>query len=127
MSLKAVKIIYWISTVLICIAMFFSAIMQILQTNEHFLEEMKVLGYPLTFLMLLGILKILGIVALLVPGLPTIREWAYAGFVFTLFCAAYAHAVIGLVDPPHFLLMAILLVSYFTNRKLQKEKAKAVA
>lgn len=97
-----------------------SAVMQIMQTDEHFLQEMKEMGYPLYFLRLLGISKLLGIVALLVPGFPRIREWAYAGFTITLVAAIYSHIAIGEFEITHFIILGILFTSYFLGNTFQK-------
>ncbi|CAN5318247.1 hypothetical protein BH09BAC1_BH09BAC1_30760 [soil metagenome] len=120
MTTKTLTIIYWISTVLIILIMGFFAYGQIAQNNPHFLEEMALFGFPLPFLKALGFSKILGIVALLVPGFPRIREWAYAGFAFTLLGAAFAHIDAGMYITPHWIFLAILLTSYFSWHKLNK-------
>jgi uncharacterized membrane protein YphA (DoxX/SURF4 family) len=54
-----------------------------------------VLGYPLYFIMILGVWKVLGTIALLVPGFPRLKEWAYAGIFFNMTGAAISHAVSG--------------------------------
>jgi uncharacterized membrane protein YphA (DoxX/SURF4 family) len=56
------------------------------------------LGYPLHFVTLLGIWKILGALALLAPRFPRLKEWAYAGIVFDLTGAAFAWAAVGASD-----------------------------
>ena len=53
------------------------------------------LGYPPYLMTLLGVWKLLGVVALLAPGFPRIREWAYAGFAFELSGAAFSHFAAG--------------------------------
>jgi hypothetical protein len=53
------------------------------------------LGYPLYFLTLLGVWKILGVAAILAPKFPLLKEWAYAGFFFTMSGAVCSHLVIG--------------------------------
>lgn len=120
MSIKTIKIIYWVSTILTILVMGFAAYNQIVQTNPEFLMEMEQFGFPMSFLSLLAFSKILGIVALLVPGFPRIREWAYAGFAFTLLGAAYVHIVAGMYITLHWILLAILLVSYFCWHRLEK-------
>ena len=54
--------------------------------------NVSILGYPVYFLTLLGVWKVLGAIALLVPGLPRLKEWAYAGIVFNMTGAAASHA-----------------------------------
>jgi hypothetical protein len=62
-------------------------------------EEMRVgmqhLGYPMYFAALLGTWKLLGAIAITAPGLPRLKEWAYAGFVFDLTAAAVSHLAVG--------------------------------
>lgn len=120
MSIKTTKIIYWVTTVLTILVMGFAAYNQIMQNNQEFLAEMEQFGFPMSFLSLLAFSKIMGIIALLVPGFSRIREWAYAGFAFTLLGAAYVHIVAGMYITPHWVLLAILMTSYFTWHKLEK-------
>ncbi|TGN07020.1 DoxX family protein [Leptospira ilyithenensis] len=121
---KTKKILYWISTILIVLLMGNAAIMQLFRYNEHFIEEMQEMGYPDYFINLIGFAKIPGILALLVPGFPRLREWAYAGFTFTLIGAAYSHFAIGEFEAVHIIAIAILFVSYFLNQDSEKpEKA----
>ena len=103
----------------------FSAFLQITQKNEHFLAEMKKMGYPLYFLKFLGIAKILGIVVLLIPGFPRLREWAYSGFAITLIAASYSYLQIGEIEIPQYIFLGILFTSYFLWHKLQKTELKA--
>ena len=76
---KAGKIIYWIATVWLSLGMLSTGIVQLLKVKEE-VEFILQLGYPVYFLTLLGAWKILGVAALLVPGFPLLKEWAYAGF-----------------------------------------------
>ena len=75
---KRNKIIYWISTVWLALGMLSTGIVQILKLKEE-VSMMAHLGYPLYFLTLIGVWKILGVVAILVPKFPLLKEWAYAG------------------------------------------------
>ena len=56
---------------------------------------MVLLGYPVYFIMIIGYWKVLGGIALLVPRLPRLKEWAYAGIFFNMTGAAVSHAVSG--------------------------------
>lgn len=120
MSNKTLTIIYWISTILIVLVMGFFAYGQIVQNNPRFLEEMALFGFPLPFIKALGISKVFGIIALLVPGFPRIREWAYAGFAFTLLGAAFAHIAAGMYVTPHWAFLAVLMASYFLWHKIER-------
>lgn len=94
---KRNKIIYWASTALVSIAMLNSGMIQLFRIEAALYDvtAMSHLGYPVYFLSILGIWKLLGVTALLVPKFPLIKEWAYAGFVFLLSGAAVSHMVVG--------------------------------
>ena len=117
--MKATKIIYWITTVMVALIMTMSALMQLSQTAQM-QENMHKIGYPSSLLYLLGVLKALGVVALLIPGYPKIREWAYAGFVFLLIGATYSHFSVGDYSPAPVIIMLILATSYFTRYKIDQ-------
>ena len=87
---KAGKITYWISTIWLSLGMVSSGIVQVLhlEAETDFIIE---LGYPVYFLTLLGIWKILGVVAILIPKFPLLKEWAYAGFFFIMSGAIFSH------------------------------------
>src|SRR4029077_17666715 len=84
------KVTYWVVTGLLALSALSAGVnywwgsQQTVQTFAH-------LGYPKQLRVLLGIAKLLGGIALIVPGLPTLREWAYAGFTFAWIAAAAAH------------------------------------
>jgi uncharacterized membrane protein YphA (DoxX/SURF4 family) len=74
------------------------------------------LGYPIYFLTILGVSKLLGVIAVLVPRLPLLKEWAYAGFFFMMAGAIYSHIAVG--DPlnelfPSTLLLALTIISWY--------------
>jgi uncharacterized membrane protein YphA (DoxX/SURF4 family) len=73
------KIIYWISTIWLALGMLSSGIVQLLKVKEE-VDFIINMGYPGYFLTILGVWKILGVVALLIPKFPLLKEWAYAGF-----------------------------------------------
>lgn len=83
--------------------------------QEPIVESMKALGFPLYLPRILGTWKILAAVALLAPGFPRLKEWAYAGVFFNLTGAAISHAAAG--DPiatifPPLGLLALVMISY---------------
>jgi len=61
------------------------------------LEGMRQLGYPDYFALILGVWKVLGGIAVLLPRSPLLKEWAYAGMFFDLIGASASHAAVG--DP----------------------------
>lgn len=94
--MKKVNIIFWTSTILLAAFMLMSAIGGLVP-NPKGAEMMKHIGYGPHVLPFLSVLKILGIIALLVPKFPRLKEWAYAGFTFDLLGAVYSFIAVG--DP----------------------------
>ncbi|MBX2898019.1 MAG: DoxX family protein [Cyclobacteriaceae bacterium] len=115
--MKRDKIIYWIVTGLVAAGMALSGIMYL--TNEEMKVNFTQIGFPLYFMRLLGIAKLLGAVALLAPVPANVKEWAYAGFGFTFIGAAWTHVATQTpwVAPVIFLLL--LTVSYFFYKKVK--------
>ena len=92
--MKKTIILYWTFTVFFGAFMLFSAIPDILVVPEAaaFITN---LGYPSYLVPFLGWAKLLGVIAILIPGFPRIKEWAYAGFAITLGSALVAHLSVG--------------------------------
>lgn len=113
---KRNKIIYWGTTIFLSIGMLAGGIQQMLQIGGYN-EIITRLGYPLYMLTILGIWKILGVVAILLPRRPLLKEWAYAGFFFVMTGAAISHLAMKEafveVIPSLTLLAAIILSWYF--------------
>ncbi|MFN8488596.1 MAG: DoxX family protein [Caldilineaceae bacterium] len=89
-NVKAIS--YWLATAILAFVMFSGGIGE-LTHNWGTLETVTILGYPAYILTILGVWKILGTVALLVPGFPRLKEWAYAGLFFNMTGAAVSHAM----------------------------------
>jgi uncharacterized membrane protein YphA (DoxX/SURF4 family) len=85
---------YWVTTGLVASSMLSGGVTHVLHVPAS-VEAFVHLGYPLHFVTLLGIWKILGALALLAPKLPRLKEWAYAGITFDLTGAAFAWAAVG--------------------------------
>ena len=85
--MKRDKIIYWIATILTCSMMLLASVSGLMK-SEQGIQLFKHLGYPEYLIRLLGVARILGIIAVLTPGFPRLKEWAYAGFFFDLAGAA---------------------------------------
>jgi hypothetical protein len=123
MQPKTLNLLYWISTILFDALMIFSASGGLKPSPEAVAFLHDQLGYPIYFIRFLSVAKILGAIALFVPGFPRVREWAYAGLMFDLIGAIVSIiAVTGTVDPGvAFIALAIVLgmTSYF----LWKNKA----
>ena len=109
-------IAYWGATGVVTIVPLLAAFAY-LTSSPQAVENFRHVGYPQQLRFLLGVGKLAGAVALLMPGLPRLKEWAYAGFTFMWIAATVAHYVAG--DKPLFLLpvalLAALAVSYVTR------------
>ena len=92
--MKKTNIIYWIFTGLFSFVMLGSAIPDIL-ISPIAVQGFTEMGMPTYLLPFLGIAKLLGVIAILVPGYPRIKEWAYAGLVYDLIGATYSVAASG--------------------------------
>lgn len=120
------KIIYWVTTIFLSIGMTAGGMQQLLQTGGYN-EIVSSLGYPLYLLSILGIWKLLGVITLLVPKFPLLKEWAYAGFFFAMSGAFVSHLVVGQAFteavPSLILLLATVASWHFRppNRKLDIE------
>lgn len=119
MIMKNKKIIFWIVTGLFSAFMLFSTVPHILATPEA-VAFMNQLGYPAYFVPFIGVAKLLGIIAILIPGFPRLKEWAYAGLFFDLFGATYSGIAVGGFQPPMLIMLlpfTFLFTSYFLYHK----------
>jgi uncharacterized membrane protein YphA (DoxX/SURF4 family) len=91
---KRNKIIYWIATIWLSLGMLSTGIVQLLKTEDE-VDMMTHLGYPVYFLTIIGCWKILGVVAVLIPKFPLLKEWAYAGFFIAMSGAVISHLMSG--------------------------------
>ncbi len=91
---KRDKIIYWIATLWLSLGMVSTGYVQLTHMEDE-VQKMSALGYPAYFLTIIGIWKILGVVAILIPKYPLIKEWAYAGFFFLMTGAIFTHLAVG--------------------------------
>ena len=126
------RIVYWITTGIVCAVMVYSILNFTLFDRFPFPEGGFVhLGLPDYFRAELTIAKILGVSALLFPGVPVkIKEFAYFGFAITLISASIAHfssgdariSVLFIIDPLIFLVL--LAVSYFYFNKMNGNQSR---
>ena|SRR5215813_8239793 len=91
---RAVSVGYWISTALVAF-FFVSGGLAYALAVPDVVEGVTQLGFPLYFTRMLGVWKVLGGFAILAPGLPRLKEWAYAGILFDLTGASVASATMG--------------------------------
>jgi uncharacterized membrane protein YphA (DoxX/SURF4 family) len=123
---KRDRIIYWIATGWLALGMLSTGIVQLFKAKQGQggVDMIIHLGYPVYLLTLLAAWKILGVIALLIPKFPLLKEWAYAGFFFVMSGAVFSHIAIG--DPaselfPSLLLLVLTVVSWYfrpANRKV---------
>ena len=107
MQPKSINILYWVFTILFAALMIFSAYSSILVNEDAKTLIHDQLGYPMYFIPFSGYAKLIGAIAILIPGLKTIKEWAYAGLFFDLVGAVYSGiALAGKMDP----MMTFMLV-----------------
>ena len=121
------KIAYWGATGLVGI-MALSGAFSYLIATPHAIENFQHVGYPQQLRVLLGIAKLAGAIVLLLPRLPNLKEWAYAGFTFTWIAAFVAHYLAG-DGALSFLPVALLgslAVSYATRSANRRGPARAM-
>ena len=124
---KTKKIIYWVATLWLSLGMLSSAVVQLMRIPEG-VEGVTHLGYPAYLLTILGTWKILGVITILAPGFPRVKEWAYAGFFFVASGALISHVTMGdrLGDIfPSVLLLTLTVVSWYlrpASRKLASDQ-----
>jgi hypothetical protein len=120
---KRNKIIYWVSTLWLSLGMLSTGIVQLIKMEAE-VSNFTQLGYPVYLLSILGIWKILGVVAVLMPKFPLLKEWAYAGFFFSMSGAVVSHIIVGdglnEIFPPLLLLLLTMVSWYFrpADRKI---------
>ena len=124
--MKKTNTIYWILTGLAAAMMLLSSIPNILSVPDAVDLVVKHLGYPSYFLPMIGVAKLAGAIAILVPGFPRIKEWAYAGLIYDLTAAIYSAISVG--DPasqwlPIFVPIILLASSYIYHHKRLQESA----
>lgn len=124
--MKKTAIIYWVLTILISALMLFSAIGGIVPNKQSIDFMNGHLHYPIYLIPFISIAKVLGVLAILIPGMRRIKEWAYAGLAFDLIGAIYSLLSVG--DPvlgclPIVVGLLVLVGSYIYYHKKLKEAA----
>lgn len=121
---KGKLIIYWVATTLLSFGMLASGIAQIIH-SQAMIDLVVPLGYPLYFLSIIGVWKVLGVITILMPGFKLVKEWAYAGFFFLMTGAIASHLASGHYDVqaiigPLMQTLFVILSWYFrpANRKI---------
>jgi uncharacterized membrane protein YphA (DoxX/SURF4 family) len=117
--MKKTNTLYWIFTILFSVFMIFTAVPDIILAEEA-VTFMNHLGYNNNFIIFIGVAKVLGGLAILIPGFPRIKEWAYAGLFFDLIGAIYSIAATDGLNPGMtFILLPIIIgaLSYIYHHK----------
>ena len=112
---KRKRITYWIVTIFLAFGMTAGGIQQMLQVGGYN-EIVASLGYPLYMLSILGTWKLLGVIVILIPRFPLVKEWAYAGFFFAMSGAFISHLVVGqsfAEAVPSLILLIVTVLSWY--------------
>ena len=124
--MKKTTTLYWIFTGLFAAFMMFTAVPNIISDAES-VAFITQLGYPAYFIPFIGVAKALGVIAILIPGFPRVKEWAYSGLFFDLIAAIYSLIAVNGVDPSMvFMLLPLVLGGlsyYFHHNKLDEAVA----
>jgi hypothetical protein len=124
--MKKINVAYWVTTILIAGFILFTAVPNIMVNDDSVKLINTSMGFPKYMIPFLGVAKALGVIAILVPGFPRIKEWAYAGIFFDVAGATYSFIALGagIADVwLMFLTIAVLLASYFLyHAKLKMAK-----
>jgi uncharacterized membrane protein YphA (DoxX/SURF4 family) len=116
------RVLYWLATGAVAL-LFAVPGSALLAGVPHFTVEMARLGYPSYFLVLFGVLKIIGALTILAPGFPRLKEWAYAGMVFDAVFATYSRGALG--DPlPQIILPLVIGGAVLTSWSLRPATRK---
>jgi hypothetical protein len=113
MNTKTKTILYWFTTVSVAMPIGSGGVGQMMQFRANSHGVVPVLGYPMYFFAILGIWKVLGAIAILVPRFPRLKEWAYAGIFFDLTGAAASCAAVGGYGAYAFHVVAPLIIAGF--------------
>jgi hypothetical protein len=111
--MKAKSIVYWTMSILVAFPIGSGGVSQIMQYMGNPHGTVPQLGYPLYFFAILGFWKVLGAIAILAPGFPRLKEWAYAGIFFDLTGAAASCAWVGGYGAYAFHVIAPLIMTGF--------------
>jgi hypothetical protein len=114
---KRNRILYWIATIWLSLGMVSTGLVQLLKVKTE-AAVFTQLGYPVYLMTILGVWKILGVIAILIPKFPLLKEWAYAGFFFAMSGAILSHMAAG--NPvtamlPSLLLLILTMLSWYVR------------
>jgi uncharacterized membrane protein YphA (DoxX/SURF4 family) len=114
MTERTKSVVYWMMTILVAFPIGSGGVMQVAHVKETVDGFVHILGYPAYFVTILGVWKVLGAIAILMPAFPRLKEWAYAGIMFDLTGAAWSNAAVGGYGAYGFHILAPLIIAGFT-------------
>ena len=114
MTTKTRNILYWTTTILIAFFIEGGGLAQVAHVKGTVDGFVHILGYPAYFVTILGVWKVLGPIAILVPRFPRLKEWAYAGIFFDLTGAVASVAAVGVYGAYAFHILAPLIITGLT-------------
>jgi|SRR5215470_11287211 len=103
-------IFYWLATAFVVSELVLGGMWDVFRV-PHVREVIERLGYPTYFLVILGIWKLLGAIALVIPRFPRLKEWAYAGVVFNLTGALASHIASGDIERGPMAYLVVMLAA----------------
>ena len=121
MTTKSTNVVYWSLTGLFCLLQGWAAVQYLIEA-PRMMQSIQALHYPIYFVKLLGLAKLLGIAAILHGGFPRLKEWAYAGFTFDTLMAFFSHVASGeslWIAVVPLLFCSVQLGSYFLWKHLE--------
>ena len=123
--MKKINILYWTFTVLFALIMLSTAVPNVMMSADSIDLIHTKLGFPKYFIMFVGVAKILGVIGILVPGYPRVREWAYAGLFFDLTAATASGIAVEGFHPMQLFMLVFFapgVLSYiYYHKKLEGE------
>lgn len=119
--MKKLKILYWTFTGLLIAGLATGSLFELFG-HPGAVKSFTMLGYPEYLAPFMGAARLLGLFAIVYPGYPRVREWAYAGLTFDIVGAMYSllatgHSATDLIFP--FITLLVLAGSYwFYHRRV---------
>jgi hypothetical protein len=121
--MKKEKIIYWVTSVVLALMFAFSSFLY-LTKNPELVENFKKIGFPESFVMILGTAKLLAAIAFVVPVWNRAKDWAYAGTSFVLIGAVWVHLATQTPFVMPLLALSITAISYWAGIKLNSKESQ---
>lgn len=125
--MKKTNILYWTFTVLFALIMLSTAVPNVMMSADSIALIHTKLGYPEYFIMFVGIAKIVGVIGILIPGYPLVREWSYAGLFFDLSAATASGIAVEGFHPMQLFMLVFFapgILSYiYYHKKLKGERS----